>query len=169
MSSVTCSPSNISPQPLNGFPIKRRSSSKKRKEIDEKTPRTIDVIGNGSQTTISGHIDLLQHLPLHNEMHRQLLQTYRREPGNYEGQYNEQAENRAVIKDLGNGYLSIHFYHDITQIELSEFLVGKGWITLGLSHDGNKSYEKWTNMRKRKSKQGVARQASVVRSAERYY
>lgn len=166
---LVCRPSNTSPLPMNGFPIRQRSSSKKRKESVENTPRAIDVIGNGSQTTISGHIDLLQHLPLHNEMHRRLLKTYRREPGNYEGQYNDEVQNRAVIKDLGNGYLSMHLYHDITQVELSEFLVSKGWITLSVSHDGKNTYDKWTNMIKKKSKLAAARQPSVLRQAERYY
>lgn len=155
-------------QSMNGhLPKRRRSSPKKRREGDaDKTPRTIDVIGNGSETTVSGHIDLLQFLPLHNGMHRRLLETFRRSPGDYEGQYNDKAEKKAVIKDHGNGYLSIHIYNDITQLELSEFLVSKGWTTLAVSQNGSMTFEKWTNVIKSsRSKTAVTPRFT----AERHY
>lgn len=103
-------------------------------------------MGEGANLTVKGHIDLLVHLPLHHNMHRELLQTFKKKPGSYEGKYNDSDQNKAVVTDLGRGFLSIELTDDITQPELSEFLVGKGWITLAVSYEGNKTFEKWTNV-----------------------
>lgn len=145
------------PAPINGYrpTTSYRQRSLKRREddtADENKPHMIDVIGNGSETTIYGHIDLLHLLPLHHKMHRKLLQTFKNKPGDYEGKYNDERESKARVVDYGNGYLTIHFTDDITRPEMSEFLLAHNWQMLNAhctpKHGKDVIYEKWTNVLK---------------------
>jgi len=128
---------------------KHRKRSGKQIPLEDR-PHTIDVIGNGRETTICGHIDLLQLLPIHHDMHRELLKTFKRKPGNYEGKFNEAKERKASVVNYGQGYLAIHFTDDITRPEMSEFLISKGWNLINAhcttQHGADLIYEKWTNV-----------------------
>lgn len=108
------------------------------------------MIGSGPELTICGHVDLLRRLPLHHAMHRELIETFRRKPGNYEGRYNEESESSASVINYGRGYVALHLTDDITRPEFSEFLLKKGWKMLNAQctvMDKGKPviYEKWTN------------------------
>lgn len=145
-------------------------NKKKSRRSNSDVPRTVDMTGEGNELTVRGHIDLLRYLPVHHEMHRKLLDTFRKKPGNYEGKYNDDDENKAIITNLGNGYLSIYLKDDISQPELSEFLVSKGWIPLAVSSEGSKVHEKWTNMVTNTNKNLVdTHKPRIPRMPERYY
>lgn len=140
------------PKPPSKSSVKKRHQ-KKGSIVEESVydkAHIIDIIGSGPQTTICGHVDLLRLLPLHNGMHRKLLETFRDKPGNYEGKYNGNESRRAKVVDYGNGYLALELSDDITRPEMSEFLLAHDWRMLNAncsSHDGiDTIYEKWTNL-----------------------
>ncbi|XP_067952042.1 uncharacterized protein [Watersipora subatra] len=160
--------------PINGYTLggKYRKSTSKNKKKQKKISHTIDVIGSGPETTIYGHIDLLYRLPLHNKMHRKLLETFRDKPGNYEGKYNDGHSSKANVTDYGNGYLAIHFNNDITRPEMSEFLLNHDWRLLN-AHCGEQDgkeviYEKWTNLLS-SAHASDGRQQPSRRSPRRYF
>ena len=136
----------------------------------EERPHTIDIIGDGPETSICGHIDLFVNLPLHNQMHRQLLETFKNKPGNYEGKYNDNKPSTASVYNYGRGYLKIHFTDDITRLEMSEFLLAHGWQLLNASCSAENGsqvvYEKWTNVIQRKPKRS-SRSRTPQRSIKR--
>lgn len=175
--SYFCNIFSIRPPPH--YPSTRRSNRKHSPPEDEleERPHTIDIIGDGPETSICGHIDLLVNLPLHNQMHRQLLETFKSKPGNYEGKYNDNKPSTASVHNYGRGYLKIHFTDDITRIEMSEFLLGHGWRLLNASCSADNGsqvvYEKWTNVIQRKPKHsaGTRMSRSIKRKipSMRYY
>lgn len=132
-------------------------------------PHTIDVIGDGPETTICGHIDLLIRLPLHHDMHRQLLETFQKKPGNYEGKYNDSGQSKATVVNYGNGYLAIYFTDDITRPEMSNFLIRYDWkmMSAHCSTQNGKEviYEKWTNVLDKLSKGARSRSKSRPRQS----
>ena len=141
------------PAPSHFITKEKRHKKEKREEKNGRDkPHTIDVIGNGVETTICGHIDLLYLLPIHNAMHRKLLDTFRKKPGNYEGKFNVGGESQANVVDYGKGYLAIHFKNDITRPEMSDFLLSHDWKMMNANcttQDGKDIiFEKWTNVRK---------------------
>ncbi|CAH1772952.1 unnamed protein product [Owenia fusiformis] len=117
----------------------------------EHKPMVIDIIGCHREVTVCGHIELLRRLPIRHRNHLQLMETYSREPGNYEGRHSEYYDSHAKLLDYGHGYIALRLYDDITRPELGEFLLGKGWKMIGFAanKDGNKTIitEKWCNIR----------------------
>ncbi len=118
---------------------------------DDRTPKVLDVIGCHREITICGSIELVRRLPIRLTQHKQLLDQYLKEPGNYEGRYSEYYESAAKLLDYGNGYVAVRLYDDITRPEIGEFLLAKGWKMIGFAtnKDANKTYmvEKWCNIR----------------------
>ena len=138
----------------------------------EERPHTIDVIGSGPKTTICGHIDLLCLLPLHNNMHKKLLDTFRNKPGSYEGKYNSGSENKASVINYGNGYLALHISHDLTRPEMSDFLLAHDWRMLNahctVKEGKDVIFEKWTNVIASKPASG-RRRVRAQSVPRRYY
>lgn len=170
-------PPGLAP-PYHSHRSKSRSRSKRHEHEDEsleERPHTIDIIGDGPETSICGHIDLLVNLPLHNQMHRQLLQTFKSKPGNYEGKYNDNRPSTASVYNYGRGYLKIHFTDDVTRPEMSEFLLGYGWKLLTASCSGENGtqvvYEKWTNVISKKLGHGGSKTPNMKRRVptQRFY
>ena len=115
------------------------------------TPRILDVIGCHREITLCGHIELIKRLPIRLQAHRDLLDSYLRDPGNYEGRYSDYYQNSAKLLDYGGRYVAVRIYDDITRPEVGEFLLSRGWKLIGFAtnKDNNKTYivEKWCNIR----------------------
>jgi len=109
----------------------------------------VDLIGCRRRLEVSGHINLLSLLPHRSALLKAVIKKYGSRPGNYAAQYDDDEDGPTVQTwDLGHGFLSIKFTDSITQPEMSQFLLQKGWKLLNAQSTVNKGdtvvYEKWT-------------------------